>query len=114
MLVALDRKARLAPGIARDRGWRITAVARLLVLANDRTIRRRVEAHGAVLRPALPVRGIAVKQWLWDPDRPIAGLLFVTGVPEVNARHRKGAPKRPKGPSFVTPASRQERLSRSP
>jgi transcriptional regulator with XRE-family HTH domain len=88
MLVTLDRKARLAPAIARDRGWRAAHVARILVLANDRTTRRRVEAHDAVLRAAFPARGPAVKRWLRDPDGPIAGLLFVPGVPNVNARHR--------------------------
>jgi transcriptional regulator with XRE-family HTH domain len=59
MLVTLDRKARLGPRIARDRGWEPASVGRILVLANDRTTRRRVDAHEAVLRAAFPARGVA-------------------------------------------------------
>jgi transcriptional regulator with XRE-family HTH domain len=36
-LVTLDRKERLAPRIARERGWEGVAVARLLVIREDRT-----------------------------------------------------------------------------
>src|SRR3954453_7430642 len=45
MLMTLDRKARLAPGIAADRGWNARAVARLLVVRESGTARRRVAAH---------------------------------------------------------------------
>lgn len=36
-LSGIDRKARIAPHLARDRGWAVDAVARLLVLPDDRT-----------------------------------------------------------------------------
>jgi transcriptional regulator with XRE-family HTH domain len=110
-LVTLDRKARLAPQIAQDRGWRAAGVGRILVLAGDRTARRRVEAHDSVLRAAFPTRGIAVKRWLRQPDQPISGLLFVSHVPQVNARHRMRGPGTVGGPNSVTHASDHERLS---
>jgi transcriptional regulator with XRE-family HTH domain len=113
MLVTLDRKARLGPRIARERGWEPAGVARVLVLANDRTNRRRVDAHDAVLRAAFPARGVAVNRWLREPGGPISGLLFVSGVPEVNARHRIPGRKSLKQANSVTPASAQRRLSRS-
>lgn len=46
-LAGIDRKARLAPSIARDRGWAAGSVSRLLVLPDDGTARRRVDAFGA-------------------------------------------------------------------
>jgi transcriptional regulator with XRE-family HTH domain len=88
MLVAIDRKARLAPRIALERGWQPLAIARLLVLPHDRTTRRRVESHAAVLESAFPTRGAAVKSWLRDPRGAISGLLFVSDVHPVNTRHR--------------------------
>jgi transcriptional regulator with XRE-family HTH domain len=113
MLVTLDRKARLAPRIARDRGWRAASVGRILVLAGDRTARRRVEAHESVLRAAFPTRGIAVKRWLRQPDQPISGLLFVSDVRGVNARHRIPSRMTATLADSVTRASHRGRLSHS-
>ncbi len=42
-LSPLDRKVRLAPNLARDRGWLDGRVSRLLVVGEGRTNRRRVE-----------------------------------------------------------------------
>jgi DNA-binding XRE family transcriptional regulator len=44
-LVTLDRKERLALEIARQRGWDAVTVAKLLIIRDDRTARRRVEQH---------------------------------------------------------------------
>lgn len=88
MLAGLDRKARLAPAIARDRGWRSGAVSRLLVLPDDRTARRRLLAFGSTFDLALPARTVEVRRWFAAPNRPIAGVLFVSDVPHQGARHR--------------------------
>lgn len=64
MLYGLDRKERLAGEIARERGWRVISVSRLLVLPDDRTARRRVANHEATFRVALPGRTAAVKRCL--------------------------------------------------
>jgi transcriptional regulator with XRE-family HTH domain len=66
-----DAKARLAPGIARDRvGERPSAAVRLLVLPADSTSRRHVARHDPVLRAAYPVRGRDAAAWLRAPHRP--------------------------------------------
>jgi transcriptional regulator with XRE-family HTH domain len=90
----LDEKERLGPKIVAERfGWQPEAVARLLVLPADRTQRRHVERHAAVLDPALPLRGDAVRAWLRRPQGSVAGLLFVAdGEPAGSPRGRVRAP----------------------
>jgi transcriptional regulator with XRE-family HTH domain len=76
-----DEKVRLGPRIVAERfGWRPAIVGRLLVLPSDRTQRRHVERHAAVLDRALAVRGHAVRAWLRGPRGPLAGLWFVSGT----------------------------------
>lgn len=75
----VDEKARLAPVVARDRfGWKVRAVGRLIVLPNDRTLRRQVDRHAAVLQASVPIRGVAVRRWLAAPTGAMAGLWFVS------------------------------------
>jgi transcriptional regulator with XRE-family HTH domain len=88
MLGALDRKVRVAPALARERGWRIATVSRVLVLPDDRTARRRVERHAATFATALPKRTAAVRRWLKMPDSLLAGVVFLSGVHQVSTRHR--------------------------
>lgn len=68
LVLALDRKARLAPRIAEDRGWTAGSVARLLVVGESRTTRRRLEQHAATFDAAFPVRGWEVRRWLRAPS----------------------------------------------
>ena len=73
-----DVKVRLAPKIGNERfGAWPAHVARLLVVADRTTNRRRVDRLEQVLGPAYPVRGPAVRRWLSEPAGSIAGLLFV-------------------------------------
>jgi hypothetical protein len=90
MLSALDRKSRLAARIAGGRGWSPRVVSRLLVFADTRTSRRRVELHAATFSAAFPARSVAVKRWIRDPDpaRPFSGLWFLSDDRAVSARHR--------------------------
>jgi hypothetical protein len=84
-----DSKVRLAPGIARERfGWDPALVARLLVLPEDRTARRRIEEHCATFRRAYPLRNAAVKRWLSDPRGSMAGILFLTDTNSARVRRR--------------------------
>jgi transcriptional regulator with XRE-family HTH domain len=79
MLSALDRKTRLAPSIARERGWgRPEVVGRLLILPASRTIERRLAMHGATFGTALPDRGHTVRSWI-DRRRtgPMSGILLL-------------------------------------
>jgi transcriptional regulator with XRE-family HTH domain len=89
-LVTLDRKERLARDIGLARGWRAISVSRLLVVREDRTSRRRVEAHDATFANAFPDRARMVRGWLADPDarRPLRGLWFLSGESQAGARQR--------------------------
>ncbi len=91
MLSSLDRKARLAPSIARDQGWPIGPVARLLVLPEDRTARRRLDVFAATFSRALPARNVEVRHWIRDPSGPISGVLFLSDLTQAGPRHRIGA-----------------------
>lgn len=76
-----DEKVRLGPRVAVERfNWRAAAVGRMVVLPSDRTERRRVDRHAAVLERALPARGHAVRAWLQRPVGPVAGLWFVAST----------------------------------
>lgn len=90
LLAGVDRKVRLAPKIAAERGWRVRSVSRLVVLPDDRTARRRVADHGATFDTAFPARTAAVKGWLRHPERLLAGLLFLPSSQWTTARHRVG------------------------
>jgi transcriptional regulator with XRE-family HTH domain len=85
-LAGIDRKARLAPEIARARGWACRGVARLLVIGDSSTSRRRIDALAATYRAAFPLSGSAVRRWLRRPVGPMAGLLFLPYVPSTHAR----------------------------
>lgn len=102
MLGGIDRKARLGPAIARERGWPAGSAARILVVWDTRTNRRRIEAHGPGIRAALPAATREVTAWLADPvGRPVAGIWFVsdvhvaggTGVRRQRVRRPAGAPR---------------------
>jgi transcriptional regulator with XRE-family HTH domain len=89
-LVTLDRKERLAIGIGRARGWDAVAVAKLLVIRDDRTARRRIDRHAATFGTAFPDRIARIRAWLHAPDarRPLRGLWFLSSESQAVARQR--------------------------
>jgi hypothetical protein len=98
MLMTLDRKARLAPQIAQSRDWPIRSVARLLVVRDSRTARRRVDELATTFINALPNRGWRVRAWLRNPttDGPaFAGLWLLSDdrAAVVSRRHRVRRPR---------------------
>ena len=93
MLGGIDRKGRLAPALARERGWDAEVVARVLVIWDTRTNRRRLEAHAASVGALLPAATRAVQRWVRDPVRPaVSGVWFVADVRRADgtrpSRHR--------------------------
>ncbi|HEX5590642.1 MAG TPA: helix-turn-helix transcriptional regulator [Candidatus Limnocylindrales bacterium] len=74
LLGTLDRKRRLAAAIARPLGWRPVSVSAWLIVGEGRTNRRRLEAHRATFRAALPADGRAVRGWLDRPDGELLAL----------------------------------------
>jgi transcriptional regulator with XRE-family HTH domain len=103
LLAGVDRKARLAPAIARERGWRVQAIGRLVVLPDDTTSRRRVGSHRATLDSALPARTAAVRSWVRHPQGNLSGILFLAADGPRQPRHR--VPARPRS----APVSRAPR-----
>jgi len=87
-LSGIDRKARVAATVARDRGWRVTFVSRWLVVAGDRTSRRRIERHAETFRAALPAGTIELRRWAVSPAESIAGIMFVPRTTGALGRHR--------------------------
>ncbi len=83
----IDRKERLARKVAAKLGWTVppdATVSAWIIVAPGRTNRRRVQAHGAMLRAAFPADGRAIKGWLDVPDRAIRCLSF---WPDSHARN---------------------------
>ena len=77
-LIGVDRKVRLAPVIARERGWRCTGVAKLLVVAEGNTARDRINRHRNAFRSALPATTRECLAWIRSPTSTVpAGILFI-------------------------------------
>ena len=90
MLAGIDRKVRLGPSLAKDRGRRIRFVSRLLVLPDDRTARRRLSDHVATVGQALPLGTAATRRWIARPIGSMGGVLFLPSSQSTTARHRIG------------------------
>jgi transcriptional regulator with XRE-family HTH domain len=77
----LDVKKRIAPGIARERGWIPTATVPALLVLEGRTARRRIAAHAALFE-SLSVRARAAMAWLRQPKGSVpSGLLILVTPP---------------------------------
>lgn len=78
LLGTVDRYRRLAPQIARSRGWEATTVGAWVILRDTPTNRRRLAAHVTVLRHAFPDDGRTMRRWLRQPDGPVSALSFLS------------------------------------
>jgi transcriptional regulator with XRE-family HTH domain len=103
-LSPLDRKVRLGPRIAWERGLDPAAVARLLIIGEGMANRRRVDRFAGLFDVALPIRGWAMRRWLQHPVGSVSGLLFLSdstkgGTRRASAgRSRVNPPRRPRSP----------------
>lgn len=86
MLHGVDRKARIAPVVARERGWEASSVSRLLVLPEGQTTRRRVDSHRMTFGSSLPARTVEVRRWLVDPTGRLDGIAFLSDAPHKSKR----------------------------
>lgn len=90
-MAKLDEKVRVATGVARRFGWSVTRVVPALVVAETRTNRRRVEAHGAQFG-SLSCRGRPARAWLRNPDGSVVGgLLLFVPLSDVRGTHGRRA-----------------------
>lgn len=87
-VIGVDRKGRLAPRIARERGWACRGVARFLVVAEGSTSRDRIARHAETFRTAFPAGTRESLGWIRDPSRPApSGIIFV--APLVSGPRRR-------------------------
>jgi transcriptional regulator with XRE-family HTH domain len=108
-----DEKVRLAPQIARERcGWRPTVVGRVLVLPDDRTVRRRWAKMESLMSAAMPAATVEVKRWIRAPRRELFGVWFLPLI-DVSSRSRSSASRErvrcPRSGSSQAPPSSAER-----
>lgn len=89
-----DRKRRLAAEIGRERGWNPLVVASWLIVADGKTNRRRVAAHGTTLHTVFPADGRSINSWLRDPKGSIACLSFWTDARSDGINNRLATIKR--------------------
>lgn len=90
-----DVKSRLAGKIGLERfGARAAAVARLLVLPDERTLRRQVARYANLLLRAYPNRGPEVRSWLAAPSGALSGLMFLTSTDGTRLRQRTSPVRR--------------------
>lgn len=85
LLGTLDRKRRLAPGIATERGWLSATTSSWVAMADSRANRRAGAAHRAALSSKLPTTGPAMTRWLRHPEGTVNALTFLTSAHPVSA-----------------------------
>ena len=88
-LHALDIKRRVVPRLLqRDRGWRADAVGLVMVLADLRVERQRIDRHRSTFDAALPSRTVEVRRWLERPVGPLRGVWFLQIVRPTGAKQQ--------------------------
>jgi transcriptional regulator with XRE-family HTH domain len=94
LLGGVDRKTRLARGLARERGWDAAIVVPALVVLEGSTARRRLADH-APLFGRFDLRGRAAVGWVAEPARvghtAPSGLLLLVKLPNARPRDRRRA-----------------------
>ncbi len=77
LVATMDRRRRLAPRIAAERGWAIESVSVWVAIAEGSTNRARIAAHHrSFMGSAFPAGGRAMRSWLRDPVNEIRCLSF--------------------------------------
>lgn len=103
LIGGLDRKARLAPDIARRRGWAVTSVSRWVIVAADKTNQRRVAAHRTLMRAAFPHTGRTMRGWVLRPTGSVHALSMWASATRGSTRPRRagGSGVRPRLPGSL-------------
>ena len=95
-VIGVDRKTRLAPKIAAERGWDTRrGVAQFLVLRDTTTSRARVARHADIFRTAFPADGRASLDWIRNPTGPPpSGIIFLPDTRPTGDTRRRSAARR--------------------
>ena len=102
LLGTLDRKRRLGAAIAEPLGWKPATISAWLIVGEGMTNRRRVDAHAATFRAALPNDGRTARAWLADPSCELRALTFFSYRPGGTLRSSSGASRRVRLPRPIT------------
>jgi transcriptional regulator with XRE-family HTH domain len=98
LLARLATKVRVVPAIvARERGWRPTHVARLIVVPGITANRSIVARHRAVFDAAYPARAPEIRRWIQAPISALAGVWFLSG--SRGTTRKRGLRVRRRGPA---------------
>jgi transcriptional regulator with XRE-family HTH domain len=95
LLGALDRYGRLAPIVARERGWSPVSVSRWLVFEDSSRNRRAIAQHRTLFERVYPADGRIVRAWLSQPRGSICALSFLA-----NSRRAVLRPRRVRRPTI--------------
>jgi len=84
MLGTLNRKLRLAPRVAAEKGWRPKLVSVWLIVSDTRTNRRHAARHSSLLRSRFSLDGRSLSAFLDNPVAATFGMAFWTDVRPAN------------------------------
>lgn len=99
-LHALDIKRRVVPRLVlAEKGWGVDSLGVVMVLADLRVERQRVDRHSSTFDTALPARTVEVRRWLERPRGPLRGIWFL------QVSRPAGAMREPLGHGRVRPAA---------
>lgn len=98
LLCTMDQRRRLAPAIARGRGWQGRAVSTWVAVEDTDANRRRARRHADLLAAAFPATGSVVRGWLRAPVKPIQALSFVAIAHPGSRTRPLGTPERVRKP----------------
>ena len=113
MLGTLNRKLRLAPQVAAEKGWRPKLVSGWLIVSDTRTNRRHAARHSSLLRSRFSLDGRSLSPFLDRPAAATFGMAFWTEVHPENVT--KEAPRtltRVRAPKPTTPPDSGARSGR--
>jgi hypothetical protein len=94
LMATMDIRRRMAPRIARERGWDPVAIGLWVVVTPGRTNARILAEHNAVLRSKFPADGRLMRAWLRNPWNAVAALSFLPQVHLANRGRDATTPQR--------------------
>jgi transcriptional regulator with XRE-family HTH domain len=94
LLYVADRKKRLAPRIAAERGLHPRHIATWLVIADTSTNLKRARQVSGLLRAAFPANSRLMRKWLSSPTGRLDGLSFVSIYNRGGTKQQHASPKR--------------------
>lgn len=111
-----DIKIRLAADTIEERlGWRPTTINRILIVPEESAIRSAIARHGATFDATYPARSREIRSWIRSPDRPLAGIWFLSPKRRASTKRVTGGAARVRvaGSSSIVGPGKAEAAMRS-